>query len=956
MQILCSPNTNDIDQYLKRTYKKQVKSLHVVPTMILFRKRAATYREILKNKKEQLPRFGDLTDQKISEILSKHSIYLFEINRLLNFLAYQLPLPILSKKESLIILQRVLENNKNTNNTAWSSATKELLKLFYQLSITELSIQTLLSISNNNTWQTIIHLYNSYLQKLKKYNYLDLGLAINKAIQSNILERFDHIYFDGTFLPIQPPLHKLIMKLKSLRKNITFFLPIDLTRKNNPCFRVVIDTYKNYVPVNQWINIHNPNKTKSINVIQKVTNNIFSDQTIQIDDRSIEFFQFPTLDDELNYVIQSIAKKIKQGVNPKKIAIVTTNPMEIKPMVCELAQLYKLHYPIQEKPLIDLPFGKLISGLLRIHTDERIPKFNQENHYIDSPLFSELLYTKLFKQSHQIIPIFRKLKAFFEDCYSFENWYTKIEQLKTAKRSINNGFRYHPLFNITIQQLDSLQAFLEHIEQLSRKLMQHANRTLSDHLQVFIQHLTSDPQLTKIDDETINRLKDILTDTLHEKSLLVSTKEFSRQIQSILTDDPQDNDSVTQDLAAITVTGPNNIEFVPYEYIYVVRFTQQYFPEPIQYNWPSNEEILYKILKNTTAINGADKNFLRKYFLNRSLFHLFTVLNSSQKKLIINFAKSYDGQPQTPSHYLNDIAKVFRIEEDSSQPEKKIEKLLKQYGLLTQPQIKYKTDPFPTKNLNTTQPINNKNSISLEELTIYDYCPQRFFYQKQHPTQIIYTNSFQLKKYAQACLYEKAIPSLVEKYPNINKRIRKKIIHTIDQILNVVEKEIKKIFPLGERHWEDIRFGTKQSIISLIEKIFSKIKNREGRLKIVEDKKKLRIENYIFTGQRELQVTSNIGKKKETYYYVISNFKEFLSFSTKQETDISEEIKNDYFQKVKFFFNLFDKKAKELSDQKAKELFADYAKKITQSSFNKKAGEHCYYCPYIDNCLERAIQ
>lgn len=908
--------------------------------MILFRKRAATYRSILKNTKDHFPSFHKLTDRKISELLSKHNIYLFEINRFLNYLARHLSSNVLSTKESIIILKRVMQKNKNTNNLAWLSVAKEILEIFIQLSIAEIPIQILSSFSISKTWDDILQLYQSYLQKLKKSNYLDLGLAVKKTIESDILDSFHYVYLDGSFLPIQPSLHKLIMRLEQLKKEITIFLPIDINRKDHPCFRAVIDVYQKYVTVDQWININNNiGKPKPNNVIQKVGEKLFSDQTIQVDDRSIEFYQFQTLEDELNYVMKSIANKIRRGINPRDIAIVSTKPMELRPMVGELAQLYKLNYPNREKPLIDLPFGKLIYSLLRIYNDERISIFKGENNYIDVEGFAELLYIKLFKESEQIIPIFEKLKAFFEDCTSFKDWYEKIDQLKQACPLVNDRFRYHPLFVITNQQLDLLEAFLEHIEQLSIKLMKHANRSLSDHLKVLIKYIQSDQQLSENDHETIDRLKEIINNSSKEQTLCISTKEFAQQIQSILTDDHQD-DPEPYDLDKITVTGPNNIEYIQYEYVYLVRFTQQYYPEPIQINWPLNEEINHAILKYSTFFNGKSKDFLRKYYLNRSLFQLFTVLNSPTKKLIITYGKSYDGALQTPAHYLNDIAKVFGIEEDP-QSKTTIEDLLKKYGLLNHLRFANTAQSSSRDERHDTGSINQGTTISLEELSIYDNCPQRFFYQKKYPNLVTYTNSFQIKKYAQACLYENAIPILIEKFPEIRKRFEKDILYSIDQILDQAKNEIKIIFPLGERYWEDILFDTNYSLKTLVKNIFSKIGNKKGVLKIIHQHKQIETDNFVFTGRRELQVKV----QNKNYYYVISNFKDLLSFSTKQiNNEHTKKTKKKYFEKIKMLF-----------EKKDNNYFSNYAHKIHQSTFHKKVDNHCIFCPYIEICSERAI-
>src|SRR5690606_16486863 len=96
------------------------------------------------------------------------------------------------------------------------------------------------------------------------------------------------------------------------RGNITFFIPFNLSESNNPVFSVLRKTYEPYVPLEKWTSIYED--TQQHNVVQKLSRNIFTNNIVQVDDRTVEFVEFETHEDEMNAIVERAAAYIKQSI------------------------------------------------------------------------------------------------------------------------------------------------------------------------------------------------------------------------------------------------------------------------------------------------------------------------------------------------------------------------------------------------------------------------------------------------------------------------------------------------------------------------------------------------------------------------------------------------------------------------------------------------------------------
>jgi ATP-dependent helicase/nuclease subunit B len=944
LEILCTPNTNDVEEYVSRNYHGAKKILHIVPTMILYQRRANFYRKVLQKQNISMPIFHRLNDREINKILVNNKIHLFELNRLYErLIENNNALKVLTKREATIILERILKENPSTDNYVWKVVVSDIYELFQTISITDIKIEQLKSYSKNNSWLLLLEIYINYIEELKKNRLFDFGLALRSSILNHDFSNFDEIYIDGAFLPIEPGLHQIIEKLKEKTLNVKFFIPFDMKRPENPAFRVLKKTYVPYVPFKDWNTINY--SEQSHNVVQKLARSIFTSETVTIDDPSLEIVEFETTEEEFSSIIARVSTLINKGiVKQNKIAIVTPKPMEMRPIVRELAELYNLNCEIPERPLINLPLGRLIYLLYQIYIDDRIDIFGASNHYIDSSMMSDLINLNIFNHYESVPLVFERLKAFFEDCTTFEQWYDQINYLKSARKKISEEYKYHPIFFVTNDELTQLYNFISYIEKISKGIFHENEFSFQDHLLYLLNTLNNERIFINIDIDTNDRLKNIVSSVNQDDNITIKVSEFGTKIQSIFKDENKEEDEYPKDQVKITVTGPNNVEYQEYDMIFLTRFSQNMYPDIISYKWPMTLELEHIILNSGTVLDNFVPKDLFLYYLDRSVYQMFTVLNSVSKKLTISYSKKDNGIEQSVSHYLHDIAKVFNIEENIDS-DKKIEELLKDSHLLINPTSRPIRYP-EYQNETNGDPIVKESLLTIEDIAVYEYCPRRFYYEKKYPEQRVYTEAFHLQNYASACLYEETVKLLAHKFPEVKRENKKVILLEIDKLIEIAKEILSDLFPFGNRYWEDIKLRTRFHLISLVNKILDSKEFNGAKISIEGQKVERKINGYNFLGERQLRVKyPNV-----THYYSISNLKTLLSFSVnvkdKEESNQLRQIKNVYYEILRGFC---------YNNKETNHKLAVYANKITNQNFDKKSGGHCMYCSFKQVCMEKGI-
>lgn len=942
LEILCTPYTKDVEQWLKEhiDFYSGKKVLHIVPTLILYRRRLQFY------KITYMDQFDDIQNDidQIAQRLRKNYIGLYEMDQFLLELIKSSDLPVLSKRESTVIIERILQKHSFSNNIAWKSAIPDISDCFLTLSQTGLSIEEIRNLDFTKSWQSICDLYEHYLQELSQNNMMDYGQASVRLLQEYNFNDIDMLLLDGAFLPILPKHQILINRFQSLNKKIKCFLPVDLDQEKHPAFEAIKTTYSNFTPVSEWISI----KSERIahNVVQKLSKSIFYSKIEEIDDRSVQIGRFTSEEEELDRVVERITRLIQQrAAKANKIAIITPNPMELRPVVREIAEIYGLAMEVPERSLIQLPHGRAISNLFKIYTDDRIEALDLD-HIFDFNMLFELLDSGLIKNSEELLNPVTKLQSFFEDCKLFSDWFDKIEQLIIAKDQLTEDLTSHPLYYISKDILYNLKNTINVIQKISTDLFSVQDMTFRDHMAHLIDYFQKSPYTNEIEKEISERLSHIANELSIHQHLLISRYEFARRIHTILNDKQYETlEKGTIQPEKILVTGPNNVEFQQYDYIFLTRFTQNMYPESITYKWPFTINIERKILNKTTVQNFANDTSLLHYYLDRSIYHFYTALSAAERAIYISYPRFDNGIELSPSHYLYDIAKAFGIEESDENTKETIEDLLMAADLLFEGSSDSDDKTLKLSNPSLS-PLKENEIITIEDIAIYQFCPRRFYYEKSLSHEYVYSSMFHIQNYAVSCLYEKAVINLVNKFPNVSMENVEKIKRSLPEIIGEAETEIGTLFPIGQRYWEDVKMRTEFHLLSLLDRILSQTDHKQAKLSIKSQQHSMKIGNYIFSGERQLQVTY----PTITHYYSIKNMKKILSFysnDTYEEQQRLKDIKNNYFNLLSNFCR---------KEKVAEQSLSYYAEKIASGDFPKTPRAHCRYCSFENACKEKRSQ
>lgn len=291
---------------------------------------------------------------------------------------------------------------------------------------------------------------------------------------------------------------------------------------------------------------------------------------------------------------------------------------------------------------------------------------------------------------------------------------------------------------------------------------------------------------------------------------------------------------------------------------------------------------------------------------------------------------------------MYDIAKAFGIEESDENTKETIEDLLMAADLLFEGSGGSDDKTLKPSN-SSLSPLKKNEIITIEDIAIYQFCPRRFYYEKSLSHEYVYSSMFHIQNYAVSCLYEKAVINLANKFPIVSVENVERIKRSLPEIIGEAETEIGTLFPIGQRYWEDVKMRTEFHLLSLLDHILSQTDHQHAKLSIKSQQHSVKIDNYIFSGERQLQVTY----PTITHYYSIKNMKKILSFysnDTYEEQQRLKDIKNNYFNLLSNFCQ---------KEKVAEQSLSYYAEKIASGDFPKTPGAHCRYCAFEDACKEK---
>ncbi|QYR20989.1 hypothetical protein KZ483_25155 [Paenibacillus sp. sptzw28] len=969
MNILCSPNTEDIESYLQKrlVIRQKATQLHIVPTLILYRRRLKFYISKYKNQfQNKLRDEGFKTEQEIRE---KH-VALFEMDQWIKELVYANASTTLSKSESIVILERIMKQNEETNHLSWLSVSNELSNTFTELSLTGLNISTLRTFDDAKKWQQSLNIYESYLNELHEKQLLDYGLAANQRLNEFDALEFDELILDGAFLPLNAKHQRLIDIFVSQKKEVTILLPYDLQTPDQPATEAIVNVYENILPKSKWESVQQ-SKSNSF-FIDRLPKNIFRDVLYTNLDNSFALMRFPTLEEELSYILRQIYVLVKyKEVSPKQVVIITPNAMELRPLIREISEQNDLKVRLPRRPFMHLAQGKAIKYLYDIQTDIR--KLSET--YLNISMFKIFLGGSLLKCETALSEQFEKLESFFADCTSIEEWTAGFQSLLNTKEQMDaEKYPHHPVNTVSKEQLEEIDAIVKQIESASKYLSSISPRTVKDHVEALISFIRSDARFVALEESIWNRLSKITESLGTQERIEINAFEFGERISALFAEQEEFEDGDKANVEndeddiylnrEILVTGPNNVEFQRYDYVFVCRFTQDMYPEPKIFDWLITKEIEQKILKQTTYFKPDTTKQLERFYLNRSLYHIYLMFCAAKTQITVSYSQIDNGITLTPAHYLHDVAKVFGLEEGNKLENKKapnLEDLLIQSRVLKCPSS---IKPLKEDDVFNRAEIRKElfdRHFTVEELTVYKYCPRRFYYQKKYQSENVYTQLFHIQSYASSCLYEKSVELLATSEPDAIpesidvKRQYNRLLNKVKSYRADAEEYVRPLFPLSNRIWHNITSQTDFFLSTLIHWVFDNPYVREYRKAgnnhitiqffLTDKQKQIRLDGFTFTATKELEVQYN---HSEIHRYSISNRKDILAFSSNDhdEKEQMKEIKEWYDRFKRSFYN---------DSATATSTLTEVISNIQSGKFDKNAGGHCKYCTFNKFCHEREV-
>lgn len=965
MEILCSPYTEDIEFNIENRNIIDKRALHLTPTLILFRRRLKFYAKKL-YRQIQVNNNNSAKEIDIEQEIHKY-IDLYEINQFVNKLRQDTTIKVLTKSESSVILERILKENPQTTNPSWASVLQDLNNLFYDLSLSGISPGEFRTLNKTKKWTQLMDVYSMYVEKLYSMNVMDRGLTNNHSVENLDISQYHELILDGAFLPPTPTLQIIMNKFIGLNKSITIYLPFDLEAPDHLALKAIRTVYEAFKPLSEWKSIQsNKSQTHFINRLPK---NIFQDNKPVFLDSSFELLRFNTVEEELTYIMQKIYVLIKfKEVSPKNIVIITPGAMQIRPLMREISEQYNLKVHLPRRPLIHLIQGRAIKYLFDVYTDIR----KEEETYFSSKMMKVMINNSLLKHSPSLLQTFEKIESFFEDLNSVNDFIDKVDSLLLAKAQLNPAYELHPLLSVEITQLNELKSIVESIFEISSSIINAGHKTIGDHVQTLILTLQSDSRIIDISPTLWERILKISETIGHQHNVSITGLEFGSRISALLNEqetfeegqEPVETEDDIYLEKEILVTGPNNVEFQRYDYVFLCRFTQDRYPESKRYPWYMPKEIEHQILQRKTNLNLMDIKMLDTFYLDRSLYHLYLTMYAPATQLTVSYSLMDNGQSLTPSHYLHDLAKVFGVEEGDRLENKSapaLEKLLENYGVLKNPTSLKPSSTNAVLPGEKFKAILQEREYTAEDVAIFQYCQRRFYYQHRYQSENSYTQLFHLQAYASSCLYEKSIELLIESelFPITEsidlKKQQKRLLDNIKQYRNSAEVTIREIFPFGNRQWHNVTAQADFFLEELLKRIFENpyvIETRKRgnstvtiHMSLSNIPDVIQLGDFIFTSIRELEVQYNNGT---IHRYSISNRKDILSFSTKNqdEMEFMEELKDWYFNFKREFRNESDIVISTLNN---------VIESIQQGQFKKNIGGHCMYCTFNKLCREREV-
>lgn len=966
-RLFYTPYTEDVEKYVidsllqSITEKSDYKILYLTPTMFLYRRRLNRFQVELKiaSKKRNV---------QVPEHLSDH-LQIYEFDQWTRELVYRMANETpLSRTESHVLIKRAIENTF-PNRMEWIAESHHLLDLFDQIDTTNLSVEELADISSYNDWQGVILIYKAYLDLLLELQVESFGQCLKRLINSDLLNQYDEVIFDGPFLFFRPVQELLMERMDTMGRWVTYIVPYHrFGEEINPSLEVIEKVYSNYVPIHEWKPIGKRFEAGSTDLHQ-LRSALFTDRTIKYSG-SLSIHTYSTIEEEIRNVIRTAKNLISTKESlARNVVIVAPDAMRLRPLVREITEQEQIEVEIPQRPLLGLTAGEFIQFIYETKWNEK--KFNASS-YLDTSMFKRILVSGWFPFAEDSIEAFQAVEdVFFKRCVSLEDWSTKITDLQNAIVKLSDEeFNYHPLNAVTDFDLEAWSTIIWELQQLQEELCSLTG-SVHDHLVELSEQLNvlADRygfNQSEFGKNFLDRLALIVDQSAAQQRIEVQAVEFRSALTQLLIETEEESFEQNNSNAKnkVTVTGLENVSYLQYKYLFMINFTQEKYPLLLAQQWPLLDDLEWKFITTTTKLKVNSLREWEALLASREKYYFYISFYVPNIEMHISYSRTLDGQPQYPSHYLFDLARAFNIYGENT---KQLIEGLEGYRLLTNHDFIGETSEYQIPEATFQMKYTPEPILHIDELAVYRLCPRRFYYGKKYPNKNVYETSFQFERYMANELAKYALKSLFEQLSSQDFRVdleslsvRDKIItQELDRHIDNARQQLAVCFPVDEELWKNAIYYTRIVATNIINLIFdghevNRLKSSgraSAEVSFAWNPEPVTVQlvqgrtTYTIVGSRELE--TQFSKKQKTFS--ISHYPHFLNMSSYDDRDGDDPF-------TKWFYNIKSKFGKEQEWESVIIELEELVRKITANEYSKRTGEHCRYCPFERDCQQVSTQ
>ena len=558
--------------------------------------------------------------------------------------------------------------------------------------------------------------------------------------------------------------------------------------------------------------------------------------------------------------------------------------------------------------------------------------------------FNTLIHINwLFKETQiqDIIGEFNKIKDFFENLETIDEWEKQIKKLLELKRNLNfkQELHNHPIKSIREETLLFIGKYIVFLRNVIMKI-QNENGSIKNHIKTLVEAVKSEYVDETLEKELLQEFGAILSSK--DDGVNIDNQYFAQNFQSLISEYLSAKNIKSNNIRVNVI----NMESAnSYDIVFVPMFEENKYPMEYKYEFPYSMGVI-DILKDKELIKNyrIPLNITQDHSLKMAKHIFENLFRIAREKIIFTRTESENGMPIDMSIFGYDIlSKLDNLEL------KEVEK-----------------NEVLKSNKEFDERIFKKHKLKdmyLNEMLGYFVCPKMFYYSNILQEESCYSDKFLLNFYCKGLIYNRVLSYVA----NGNTYTEKTLRNEIEKEFDTISSQVFDILPLfDENNKNDIRLSAKNLIYNFVnEKIFTgRYKPTNEFTLTLSSEKVITHKSVNVITYRNLVVT-DVKKGISCEFDISKSLDTLISSTGKRQTtkkhfwDIIAELQSELpidranslnFLSFKLNTQLNTPKYKEDGIARTKEVI-EYIKEEEQGNLGLRQSSYCSFCKYKNVCM-----